>query len=203
MALAFARDPVLGEPFVQLVGLTADEYEAARQWRVHGMLGVLSRDNPMLVTDLARASVLVGADAEIVASGIADEGSSLAAHVYHAKVLELRDSGIRGVRVICGAAHVQRVSSALTARIARGHMFQIISPDARVVFMPAPDGAARFWWDGNAAHIDVTPGLLRELQGMLRPVRGIVHSFVLKGLSIAIEPSEIRTPDGELVEVVG
>jgi hypothetical protein len=38
---------------------------------------------------------------------------------------------------------------------------------------------------------------------MLRPVRGVTHSFVLKGLSFQIEPTVIRTPDGEVVETIG
>jgi hypothetical protein len=37
----------------------------------------------------------------------------------------------------------------------------------------------------------------------LLEVQGVVHSFVLKGLSFEIVPSEIRTPDGEIVETVG
>lgn len=202
VALAFANDPVLGQPFLQLVGLTADEYETARQWRVRGILDILSRDNPLLVTDLARTSVLVGADAALAANGIADEGSSLFAHAFHGEILDLEEAGARGVRIICGAAHVESLSRALTSRISRGRPFELISPKVHVIFTPESHGPARLWFDAHVVHIDVTAGLLRELQGMLRPVRGIAHSFVLKGLSFAIEPTEIRTLDGEVVETI-
>lgn len=64
-ALAFAEDPELGTivtphgrmQFLQVVGLTGDEYAAARQWNTDGVLGLLAERAPLLVTDLDRPSL--------------------------------------------------------------------------------------------------------------------------------------------------
>jgi hypothetical protein len=62
---------------------------------------------------------------------------------------------------------------------------------------------AKLYGEGTMLRVDVSPELLRELTGALRPIRGIVHSFVLKGLSFEVEPSTIRDPSGNVVEIVG
>ncbi|MEH1167341.1 suppressor of fused domain protein [Micromonospora sp. CPCC 205539] len=64
-ALAFVEDPELGTiptphgqmQFLQVVGLTGDEYEAVQQWTTEGVLGLLAERAPLLVTDLDRPSL--------------------------------------------------------------------------------------------------------------------------------------------------
>lgn len=59
-------DPGLGRlrgPFgrvemLQVVGVTADELELCRSWSTEGLVELLARRDPLLVTDLARRSVL-------------------------------------------------------------------------------------------------------------------------------------------------
>ncbi|GAA4977132.1 suppressor of fused domain protein [Actinoplanes utahensis] len=65
-AITFAEDPELGTiatphgrlQFLQVVGLTTDEYDAVRQWHAEGLLALLAERNPLLVTDLDRPSAL-------------------------------------------------------------------------------------------------------------------------------------------------
>ncbi len=94
VAAAFARDPELAEElatpngklqFVQLVGLTQDEYDAVRDWDTEKLLAVFREKNPALVTDLARGSYLDDAAVKQRAGdGAAQDGSSLAT-VYMTK----------------------------------------------------------------------------------------------------------------------
>jgi suppressor of fused-like protein len=84
-ALLFAADPALRPiatlhgalTFVQLVGITADELDAARAWNTDGVLGLLRARSPHLVTDLARPSVLDADARRVVEAGIARDGSSM------------------------------------------------------------------------------------------------------------------------------
>lgn len=65
-AIAFTQDPQLGAietphgylKFVQIVGITLDELKIMQQWTTADLLAILSADNPLLVTDLARKSLL-------------------------------------------------------------------------------------------------------------------------------------------------
>jgi hypothetical protein len=84
-ALAFAEDPELGTiatphgrvQFLQVVGLTGDEYSAARQWDTDGVLGLLAERQPLLVTDLDRPSLMDDpAVRAAIETGRARDGSS-------------------------------------------------------------------------------------------------------------------------------
>ncbi|MGW4464816.1 suppressor of fused domain protein [Micromonospora sp. NPDC004704] len=64
-ALTFVEDPELGTiptphgrvQFLQVVGLTTDEYAQARQRGTNGLLTMLGERQPLLITDLNRPSV--------------------------------------------------------------------------------------------------------------------------------------------------
>jgi suppressor of fused len=65
-AVAFTTDPQLGEiqtpngrlQFLQAVGLTSEELELAKSWGTTRLLDAMREANPLLVTDLARNSML-------------------------------------------------------------------------------------------------------------------------------------------------
>jgi hypothetical protein len=184
---------------LQLVGITEDEYRAARRWSGGGMLEILARSNPLLLTEIARESVLVGETAIEVAEATRRDGSSLFAQF--ASFSEVIDGGERGVRIVCSAADVRNLVENLEARMAADRYFHLISPYGRIVF--TPNHKAGFVLDEDKLFIDVSPALVRELLATLGPKRGIVRSFVLKGLSFAIEPTAIRDAEGNVVEIVG
>jgi len=88
VAAAFVEDPELpamatpfGEvAFVQLVGLTADEYDAVRDWDALRLLELVRERDPALVSDLMRQSWLRESGiAERVREGIERDGASMAA----------------------------------------------------------------------------------------------------------------------------
>lgn len=65
-AISFVIDPELGEietpyghlKFLQVVGIALDELNLMQQWTSAGFLNVLAEDNPLLITDIARKSLL-------------------------------------------------------------------------------------------------------------------------------------------------
>ncbi|GAA2556250.1 hypothetical protein GCM10010435_28620 [Winogradskya consettensis] len=84
-ALAFAEDPELRTidtprgrvQFLQVVGLTGEEYAAARQWDTTGVLDLLAERQPLLVTDLDRAPITDDpAVRDAIGAGRARDGSS-------------------------------------------------------------------------------------------------------------------------------
>ena len=85
--VAFCADPELGRidtphgelTFLQVVGLTDAEYEAAQAWNTEKLLDTLRERLPLLVTDPTRQSLLDDpALAQTVAEGISRDGSSSA-----------------------------------------------------------------------------------------------------------------------------
>src|SRR5262249_54343294 len=65
-AICFADDPELGDidspfgraRFIQVVGITDDEYQVIQEWSTGGLVEILAARIPFLVTDLARGSLL-------------------------------------------------------------------------------------------------------------------------------------------------
>lgn len=85
-AAAFVPDPELPAidtengrvEFLQLVGLSTDEYDATKSWDTLKLMGVLAERDPALLTDLGRASALSDpAVRRRVEEGTANDGSSM------------------------------------------------------------------------------------------------------------------------------
>lgn len=65
-AVVFAADPQLSEiitphgrvKFLQVVGVTTDELDLMKQWTSANFLQIMAEDNPLLITDLDRKSLL-------------------------------------------------------------------------------------------------------------------------------------------------
>lgn len=140
VAMAFADDselPGIDTPygrleFVQVVGLTRDEYEAAREWHTSRFLALLVERVPMLVTDPDRPSIL--ADHEIaahVADRIAAEGSSTA-QVSTTAVDWAVTAG--GTTVLLDEDHRANLARRLAGRLRFGQELTIVTPYAVAVF---------------------------------------------------------------------
>lgn len=60
LGLGTLQGPFGAVEFLQVLGLTADELEACREVGTEAVVEVLARGNPLLVTDVARASAIAG-----------------------------------------------------------------------------------------------------------------------------------------------
>ncbi|GIE83177.1 hypothetical protein Aph02nite_91270 [Actinoplanes philippinensis] len=151
-ALAFAEDPELGAigtphgrlQFLQVVGLTGDEYEAARRWDTQGVLGLLAaRDNPLLITDPDRPSATDDpAVRAAVEAGRERDGSStglllLAGFTWTAPSAD-------GVRLRFKEISAPLAAQAVRDRLAHGRPL-ILDGDGhtRLLLTPAPAYAVR------------------------------------------------------------
>src|SRR5207249_3966557 len=63
--------------FLQVVGLTRDEMHALEEWQPAPVVELLARDNPLLITDLKRKSILRDPEtARAIEEGALRDGSS-------------------------------------------------------------------------------------------------------------------------------
>jgi suppressor of fused-like protein len=158
-ALAFTADTGL-QPidtphgrlmFLQVVGLTLDEYEAAREWRTESFLEVLARTIPGLITDTTRTSVLRDpALAREVTEGIARDGSSTAMVATAGIDWSITDEAVTLELDPMLRPHLARL---LTGRLGFHRPLRIRSPFAEVELVT---GDALVAADKDGARLDLT-----------------------------------------------
>ncbi|WP_117211449.1 suppressor of fused domain protein [Allorhizocola rhizosphaerae] len=199
--VGFALDPELGEiatphgslAFLQVIGLTEAEYDAAQAWSATSLFGVLSEALPLLVTDIDRSCTLdAPAVAAAVAQGIARDGSSSSSSY----VTQLDWTG---ERIVLGAHAAPRIATALKGRLPFGRPLTVFSSDRELTFEPG-DALARTETDAGLT-VTVPAGLLGPLADALTPMAGV--TTVASGLSVEIVPTEIRDEDGNVLYIVG
>lgn len=208
-AVMFGIDPELGEidtphgrvRFLQVVGVTLDEMDAGTRWSATEMLDVLSRRLPLLITDLARPSVLADpAVAAEVEAAVARDGSSTGS--LFVQVAEWDLTGDRA-SVTFGAIAAERIGRLLSARLRHGRPVFVEAPGGGVVFRPGTRYAAAPGDEDGWLDLTAPPEVVDELTGLLRPRAGEHRLNAAPALTVHIARSEIRSPEGALVEVVG
>ena len=209
-ALAFTADPELGSidtphgrvRFVQMVGVTLDELDAIKSWRTEGVLGLLARDNPLLVTDPSRGSILEQPGVkEEIDRGIAESGSSMGASYVDELDWTRDDEG--NVRISLGAIAVPDVRRALRGRIPFQRPYRLQGPEKVVAFWPAGTEESAEEADANVLFVELTPALAATLHEGLAQRAGTYAWPEVDGLTIEVTPTEIRDDSGEIVDVVG
>jgi suppressor of fused len=216
-AIAFADDPELGEietpfgalRFLQVVGLTEDEYASTQLWSTLGLLDVLRRRDPLLITDLARESALSDpVVAQEIAAGQAADGSSTGG-LYLQEVGWGRDDEPDGsvvTTLVFGAHPAPRVAATLAARLPYGRELDIQGPDwdgqeTGIRFVPAD--AFSVVEDEGWLLVSVPPGGLEALTATLVPQAGERAVAGAPGLVVSIVPSVIRDAQGAILEEIG
>jgi len=210
-AIAFDTDPQLGTvdtpngrvEFLQVVGLALDEHAACGDWHTARVLDLLRETDPLLVTDLSRASLLSNTSAaKRIHEGIDRDGSQ-SDRVFVAKV-EWEATGrgpTRALNVTLGARAVESLLPKLRSRLAHGRDFALVGKEQTVRFR-----AANEWkWavrDGTPT-LDLSPAALAALRERLPVKRGRYELPELPGVVLTVVPSEITDAEGRVVEVVG
>ncbi|GAA3449771.1 suppressor of fused domain protein [Dactylosporangium matsuzakiense] len=208
-AVVFTEDPELAAietpngavQFLQVVGITADEYAATQAWSVVGFLQLLAARLPLLVTDLDRASITDDLDvADAVLEGRQLEGSSTA-------TLALAEFGWRPdgdlIRLVIGAHVAPRVAETLLGRLPFGRSLRLDGPGSSAEF------SSGNFFVGTAEdavnHLDVvlTSEALDGLLRVLVPVAGTRLAPGAEPLVVEIVPTEIRDQEGNIVRTIG
>ena len=207
VAALFAADPELREidtphgrvAFVQLVGVTLDEFDATRRWDTAGMLEVLARGNPKLVTDLRRRSLLADrAIARDVAERTARDGSSQGSSY----VVQLDwSTASDAAELTLGALVVEDVVEMLQGRLGHGRDFALHGPELQVLLRP---GEKNRWGSKKQnGFVDLAPEAVEAFRRALKPKRGVYAVPAFPGFSIRVVPTEIKDQEGKVLRVVG
>ncbi|HEY6040001.1 MAG TPA: suppressor of fused domain protein, partial [Kofleriaceae bacterium] len=207
VALLFADDPELGDihsqfgkaRFVQVVGITDDEYKLIQEWSVGGLVELLKRRLPVLVTDPARRSVLADAATSIVvkkrvALEGSDEGDIQADHLQLA-------TG-EGLRVELGALAAQVLPRAIRGRIRHGRTYTIHGREGVKLHLGPATAAPRLTVAEREVTFELTPALASAVEDKLRG--GLVGDYRFDhGLRVIVTPSFVTESSGLAREVHG
>ena len=207
-AVLFTEDPELGEissqfgkaKFLQIVGLTDDEYRLIQEWSTAGLLEILKRRLPMLITDLARKSALADAATSIVVKKRVElEGSTEELTAAGDLVLDTSD----GLRIELGALYAAAIPRAMRGRIRHGRPYTMRGPSG-ALHLRSSETEPRLTVAGNEATLELTPEVATELETRLRA--GLVGDYRFErwpALRIVVTPSFIRDADGVAIDVRG
>jgi suppressor of fused-like protein len=215
-AIGFIEDPDLPAiqtpnghlRFTQIVGLTLDEAAVLRSWDATKFLELLARQIPKSITALDRVSTLVDpSTSEAVRRGIESDGSSTA--LLYVSTLSWRQEKrlLRPPKttLVLGANGVRDLGFVLKGRVPFGRSLSILGPKSLIVFEPGSAFAiATDQAEGTpTVRISLSPEGAHELADLVKPQRGTYSHPSFPGLEVVVEPSLIRTPEGEIAETIG
>ena len=203
----FTRDPEAGQTdtpngtvtFIQVVGATRDEYEAAMAWNTAGVLSLVQAHGPLMVTDLGRASALADPAAQAtVEAGLAAESSSVSE--LFVEVAEVSEAG--GVlQLTVGATAVRTILEVLPRRLPFGMGVTVLGREQGIAFQPSEACGARAVEFG--AIVELTEAGQAEFAAMLHPVAGEYLLPSIPGLCVTVIRSEIKDGEDKVVQIVG
>lgn len=189
--VALALDPVLGVvptavgalPVLQVVGITADEERLSREWSPRGLLEVLSKVDPLLVTDLERTSLLLSPRARLlIEQRVEREGSSMG--VLRAKFSELKKAGA-GVTWRIDPEAADTIVSLLKGRIGHLRGFSVQgSQGARADVVPADRPQAEL--TREALTLKLSQSAARAMRATLKGKSGKYTWDVIPGLTVEV-----------------
>ena len=210
-AAMFAADPLLSAidtpngrvRFVQVVGVTLDELRAAKAWNITGFLELFStcRD-PLLRTDLRRRSILkhppVRAALEIRSHA---EGS--ATRMVYATGVQFKESGWlrRSLSISLDANVVGDLVTLLSARLSHGRPLTVRGQSQAVTFESGPE--LRWRVRGDDVTVTLPPRAVTEVAGSLTSHAGTYRLAAAPGLTLHVEPCQLRDLAGNNVRVCG
>jgi hypothetical protein len=205
-AVTFCQDPQLPPimppngrvEFLQIVGLMMEELEAIFSWNAAAFLELRGKDDPLLLTDLARESWLSDATfAAKVARRSKRDGSSSG---WLTLVLEC-DPQSDPVCVRVQSIAVDGLKRRLLGRLLYGRDLTLDGPNASVVFKPGKQ--SRFRVVEGVVTLTLRDDHVMALAESLQPRAGLYPVPGLKNVVLQVLKTEITDRDGNVVEVVG
>lgn len=189
--------------FVQVVGVTLAELEAVKDWSCEGFLRVLGAREPLFVTDLLRHEHLDDPSfAEACRQGARADGSSHGSSFATAvRWNELLTDRGKGVELVIGAIAVPDLQRALRLRLPYNRPFRLHGRRASIRFVPAL--APGFKTEGTELVLGVPWDAAASLAETLRAKRGRYEWPGMSGISVVVEPTDVRGAKGELLRVLG
>ena len=208
-AILFANDAELGAidspfgaaRFVQIVGITDDEYKLIQEWSTTGLVDMLKTQWPYLTTDLGRASLL---DDPLVAAEVrrrvAAEGS--AEDLSFGGDLAIAERAGGGVALRLGALYAASFPRAMRGRLRHQRTYELRGRGARLRLAPSEESGVVF--DEDGATLTLAPALVAEIEEKLLDARSGTYAFeAWAGLEIVVTPTFIRDQSGAVTDVRG
>jgi len=215
-AAIFIADPQLpatqtvhGEvQFLQVVGITLDEAQLIKRWDSAKFNAFLLEKYPLAVMDLARKSLL--SDPVLAAEcerRQAVDGSSSSQLFIGKLTWEIQKRLLRKPEVVItvGANGVRDFGPVLKGRLPFGRSLSLNSKEALVVFEPADKFEAEVQREKDFEFLLVrcSAAAAMRLADLIKPIAGTYTASELPGLKVIVERTEIKNPEGEVVEIIG
>lgn len=190
-SMAFISDPQLPEldtangslTFLQVVGLTDDEEQAAKRWRTHKLLDVLLPYMPLWITDLERESLLDrGQVRQQIAEGLSRDGSA-SGYLYTDLLHVTQQERLLRSTLTCitlAARQADELLALLPLRLPFGKPFLVAGADWQLRFVAGEQDQLQI--EDQLLTLTLTPASLDELLRTLKPQAGEYRLAGFKGL---------------------
>ncbi|RRD48889.1 suppressor of fused domain protein [Arachnia propionica] len=204
-AIGFVPDPDLGEietpsgrvRFLQLFGLTGTDLDDVKAWSAEPLYDLHATRHPKHVTDLASGPLREDPEvARLIDEGKQRDGSQMErTFVDSVKVAEVEGR----LEITIGARVAGELPGYLMGRLPFGRDFMLIGNEDGLTFESAESTS---WELGEVENfLRLTPADLEQVVAVLEPKRG--RHEAPAGVVWIIEPTEMKDPNGNVVEVIG
>ncbi len=205
-ALVFVEDCELKEvrtvngamKFLQAVAITNDEMEALMCWNGEKFAGLMQKENPLLVADLTRKSLMNQPEfAAQWQAGVEQDGSSTG--FLYMDEIDVVEQGAKPCLVM-GAGHIDTLVRMLFARVGKQRELIVQSENMLVCFQPAESPIVEK--EDGLFLFDLSKEDLQTIKGAVQPKAG---NYSLAGVpfDIQLTLTQIRDAEGNLVETIG
>jgi len=190
--------------FLQIVGLTEDEEEAAKRWRTRALLDTLLPHMPLWVTDLNRRSLLERADVRAqIEEGSRRDGSSSGSQFVDVLAWRTRKRLLRApvVEITIGAARVRDLVTLLPLRLPFDREFHFVAADCALRFQRGDvNGVVE---EDHVLTLKLTDSTVQAFARCLQPRAGEYGVDGLDGVRWRVEKTVIRDPQGNPLQTIG
>jgi hypothetical protein len=190
--------------FLQVVGLTIEEEQAAKRWKTRSLLDALLPHMPLWITDLNRASLLERDDVrKAVDEGVKRDGSATGSLYTDVLGIATRKRALRAplTDITLGSTQVRELADLLPARLLFDRPLRITGREHTLRFVRAAANAVSK--DSDALTLHLTDATVRALAATLQARAGEYRVAGLDNVLWHVEKTVIRDSDGNVTETIG
>jgi len=211
-SIAFLDDPELPPidtphgklAFLQVVGITLDEELALKQWSTLEALAELRPYLPLMVTDLARASLLQEpAVAAALREGAGRDGSNTGSLFIDQLGWQKRDKFFGGAAytLVMGARQISELQALMPYRLPFDRELRLMGREARITLQPGP--AVSIQEAEGALTVTLDAAALAVFRDTVQPRIGAYRLSAKPELLLEVRRTEIKDPQGKVIETIG
>lgn len=183
--------------FLQLVGLSTDEYELIKEGYFDAVADRVADLEPLGITEIYRPSILE--DTSVLEEITSQEPTASQGEVFGTLAEWTEADGQLEIRV--GATIVPQLKSMLKSRVAQGIPAVVYGKGFGIVFEPGEKGAWEV--DEQLLYVTIPAGIVQSLVDSLQPTQGIYPVSETPEIKLKIVPIEIKDRDGKVIKTVG